>query len=170
MSVHSFPQLSFGFPYIYQPTKSAFDCVHYVIGFTRQILETMCGKWTFGEITWKRIVGNENITCLTILGPAFRNRLIFCPLLRVALVVACAHSIIQYTTNSWPFSWFDSLPNLNPFLELTCISCALYACAQRDYVVVRWYIVDLPSCKTFLRLYVSVRVYSIHLSIFAARW
>ena len=33
----------------------------------------MCGKWTFGEITWKRIVGNENITSLTILGAAFRD-------------------------------------------------------------------------------------------------
>ena len=29
------------------------------------------------------------------------------------------HSIIHYTTNSWPSSWFDSLPNSNPFLDDT---------------------------------------------------
>ena len=29
------------------------------------------------------------------------------------------HSFIHYTTNSWPFPWFDFLPNLTPFLDLT---------------------------------------------------
>ena len=28
-------------------------------------------------------------------------------------------SIINYTTNSWLFTWFDFLPNLTPFLDLT---------------------------------------------------
>ena len=60
-------------PTYINPQRAHSDNVHYVIWFTRQILETMCGKWTFGEITWKRIVGNKNITCFTILGPAFRD-------------------------------------------------------------------------------------------------
>ena len=35
--------------------------------------ESMCWKRTFIEITWKRIVGNENITCLIILGSVLRD-------------------------------------------------------------------------------------------------
>ena len=30
MPVHSFPQIPFGFYYIYQPTKSTLDGIHYV--------------------------------------------------------------------------------------------------------------------------------------------
>ena len=70
MPVHSLPQLSFVFLNIFQPTKCTFNVIHFVIGFARQVLDVMRRKRTFGEITWKRIVGNENITCLTILAPA----------------------------------------------------------------------------------------------------
>ena len=60
MPVHSLPQLSLGFPNIHQPTECSFNGVHNVIGFAIQVLEAMRRKRTFGEIIWKRIVGNEN--------------------------------------------------------------------------------------------------------------
>ena len=50
--------------------KNTLDSVHYVIGLTKQIIEYLCGKRTFGKITLKGIVGKENITCLTILSLA----------------------------------------------------------------------------------------------------
>ena len=83
LPVHSLSQLSFGFPKIYQPTMCTLNGIHYVIGFARQDLEAKCQKRTFGEITWKRIVGNENITCLTILASALGDFAV----IRVKLVV-----------------------------------------------------------------------------------
>ena len=39
-------------------------------------LQDMCRKRTFGEVAGKRIVCNENITCLTTLALAFRDRVV----------------------------------------------------------------------------------------------
>ena len=99
MPVYSLPQLSFGFPNIYQPTKCTFNGIHYVIGFARQVLKAMRRKRTFGEITWKRIVGNKNITCLTILAPALGDFAV--------IRVVIAWSMPWLTSFAWAYSTCD---------------------------------------------------------------
>ena len=88
--VHSLPQLPFGFSRKYQPIKGTHDGVHYVFGFTRQVLEAMCRKRTFGYITWERIVGNKNTIIYKNLSVIFLASLLVFPML------GCRHSSLLY--------------------------------------------------------------------------